>query len=130
EYQHKIVENAKTLAKALEENGLKLVSGGTDNHLMMLDLRDTGVTGKELEQRLDSVNITANKNMIPNDPASPFVTSGVRLGTPSVTTRGFGTEEMKKIAEFIAKATFDYENSAEEIKAGVAELCEKFPLYE
>ena len=130
EYQHRVTENAKVLANALIKNGLKLVSGGTDNHLMMLDLRETGVTGKELEQRLDSVNITANKNMIPNDPASPFVTSGVRLGTPSVTTRGFGPEEMEKIAEFIAKVTFDYENSAEEVKLGVAELCKKFPLYE
>ncbi len=130
EYQHKVAENAKALADALIRNGLKLVSGGTDNHLMMLDLRETGVSGKELEHRLDSVNITANKNMIPGDPASPFVTSGVRLGTPSVTTRGFGTEEMEKIAEFIAKITFDYENSAEEVKLGVAELCKKFPLYE
>ena len=130
EYQHRVAENAKALAEALIKNGLKLVSGGTDNHLMMLDLRETGVTGKELEQRLDSVNITTNKNMIPNDPASPFVTSGLRLGTPSATTRGFGIEEMEKIAEFIAKITFDYENSAEEVKAGVAELCRKFPLYE
>ncbi|MBQ7874171.1 MAG: serine hydroxymethyltransferase [Oscillospiraceae bacterium] len=130
EYQHKIVENAAALAKALEKNGLKLVSGGTDNHLMMLDLRDTGVTGKELEHRLDDVNITANKNMIPNDPASPFVTSGVRLGTPSVTTRGFGEAEMEKIAEFIAKITFDYENSRDEVKAAVEELCKNFPLYE
>ena len=130
EYQHKIVENAAALAEALKKRGLKLVSGGTDNHLMMLDLRGTGVTGKELEHRLDEVNITANKNMIPNDPASPFVTSGVRLGTPSATTRGFGKEEMEKIAEFIAKVTFDYENSAEEVKAAVAELCAKFPLYE
>ncbi|MBE6899427.1 MAG: serine hydroxymethyltransferase [Ruminococcaceae bacterium] len=130
EYQHRVRENAAALADALIKNGLKLVSGGTDNHLMMLNLRGTGVSGKELEQRLDSVNITANKNMIPGDPASPFVTSGLRLGTPSVTTRGFGTEEMEKIAEFIAKITFDYENSAEEVKAGVAELCKKFPLYE
>lgn len=130
EYQHKIVENAKVLADALIKNGFSLVSGGTDNHLMMLDLRETGVTGKELEQRLDSVNITANKNMIPGDPASPFVTSGVRLGTPSATTRGFGPSEMEKIAEFIAKITFDYENSAEEVKLGVEELCKKFPLYE
>lgn len=130
EYQHRIVENAAALAKALEEQGLKLVSGGTDNHLMMLDLRGTGVTGKELEHRLDEVNITANKNMIPNDPASPFITSGVRLGTPSVTTRGFGVEEMKKIAEFIAKVTFDFENSKEEVKAEVAKLCAEFPLYE
>lgn len=130
EYQHKIVENAACLAESLKKHGLKLVSDGTDNHLMMLDLRETGVTGKELEHRLDSVNITANKNMIPGDPASPFVTSGVRLGTPSVTTRGFGKEEMEKIAEFIAKVTFDYENSAEEVKKGVADLCKKFPLYE
>ncbi len=130
EYQHKIVENAAYLAEALKKHGLKLVSGGTDNHLMMLDLRETGVTGKELEHRLDSVNITANKNMIPNDPASPFVTSGVRLGTPSATTRGFGREEMEEIAEFIAKVTFDYENSADEVRKAVAKLCEKFPLYE
>ncbi len=130
EYQHKIVENAKALADALTEKGLKLVSGGTDNHLMMLDLRGTGVTGKELEHMLDSVNITANKNMIPNDPESPFVTSGVRIGTPAVTTRGFGVDEMKKIAEFIAKITFDYENSKEEVRNAVAELCKEFPLYE
>ncbi|MBQ7122998.1 MAG: serine hydroxymethyltransferase [Oscillospiraceae bacterium] len=130
EYQHKIVENAAYLAEALKKQGFKLVSDGTDNHLMMLDLRETGVTGKELEHRLDSVNITANKNMIPNDPASPFITSGVRLGTPAVTTRGFGKEEMEKIAEFIAKVTFDYENSAEEVKKEVAKLCAKFPLYE
>ncbi len=130
EYQHKIVENAAVLAKALKAHGLKLVSGGTDNHLMMLDLRGTGVTGKELEHRLDEVNITANKNMIPGDPESPFVTSGVRLGTPASTTRGFGEKEMEKIAEFIAKVTFDYENSREEVKQGVAELCKEFPLYE
>lgn len=130
EYQHKIVENAKALADALVKNGLKLVSGGTDNHLMMLDLRGTGVTGKELEHMLDSVNITANKNMIPNDPESPFVTSGVRIGTPAVTTRGFGVDEMGKIAEFIAKITFDYENSKEEVRNSVAELCKEFPLYE
>ncbi|MBQ6877263.1 MAG: serine hydroxymethyltransferase [Oscillospiraceae bacterium] len=130
EYQHKIVENAAVLAKALKKHGLKLVSDGTDNHLMMIDLRETGVTGKELEHRLDEVNITANKNMIPGDPASPFVTSGLRIGTPSVTTRGFGPEEMEKIAEFIAKIVFDYENSANEVKNGVAELCKNFPLYE
>ncbi len=129
EYQHKIVENAQYLANALKSHGLKLVSDGTDNHLMMLDLRETGVTGKELERRLDEVNITANKNMIPGDPASPFVTSGLRMGTPACTTRGFGKEEMEKIAEFIAKATFDFENSENEIKVGVKELCEKFPLY-
>lgn len=130
EYQSRIVENAAALCTALKDNGFNIVSGGTDNHLMLLDLRGTDVTGKELEHRLDDVNITANKNMIPGDPLSPFVTSGVRLGTPAVTTRGFGKEEMKKIAEFIAKTAFDYENSRDEVKAEVAELCARFPLYE
>ncbi|MBQ7938331.1 MAG: serine hydroxymethyltransferase [Oscillospiraceae bacterium] len=130
DYQHKIVENAKALAEALKEKGLKLVSDGTDNHLMMLDLRETGVSGRELEKRLDSVCITANKNMIPGDPASPFVTSGLRIGTPAATTRGFGAEEMKKIADLIAKVTFDYENTKEEVEKEVNELCKKFPLYE
>ena len=129
-YQQQIVKNAATLADALKKNGVELVSDGTDNHLMLLKLTNFGITGKELEHRLDEVHITANKNMIPNDPTSPFVTSGVRLGTPSVTTRGFGTKEMEKIAEFIAKITFDYENSEEEVKLGVAELCKDFPLYE
>lgn len=130
EYQKKIVENAAILADELKNRGFSLVSGGTDNHLMMLDLRGTGVTGKELERRLDEVNITANKNMIPNDQESPFVTSGLRIGTPAITTRGFGKDEMTKIAEFIAKATFDFENSKEEIKAEVKELCDCFPIYE
>lgn len=129
EYQKRIVENAAVLAGSLKANGIKLVSGGTDNHLMMMDLRGTGVTGKELERRLDEVNITANKNMIPGDPESPFVT-GVRLGTSSVTTRGFGKEEMKTIADLIARVTFDFENSKEEVKAAVKELCKRFPLYE
>ncbi len=130
EYQRNIVKNAAVLAKALKTRGLKLVSDGTDNHLMMLDLRGFDVTGKELEHRLDSVNITANKNMIPGDPQSPFVTSGLRIGTPSVTTRGFGKEEMESVAEFIAKTVFDYENSKESVKAEVKELCSRFPLYE
>ncbi|MGN0627270.1 MAG: serine hydroxymethyltransferase [Oscillospiraceae bacterium] len=130
EYQHKIVENAAVLASSLKAKGFKLVSDGTDNHLMMLDLRGTGVTGKELERRLDEVSITANKNMIPGDPESPFVTSGVRLGTPSVTTRGFGKEEMEAVADFIARVTFDFENSKESVKAAVKELCARFPLYE
>ena len=103
DYQRRIVENAKALCEALKEKGFDIVSGGTDNHLMMLDLRKTAVTGKELEHRLDDVNITANKNMIPGDPRSPFVTSGVRLGTPAVTTRGFGAEEMKQIADLNMK---------------------------
>ena len=130
EYQHKTVENAAALADALKARGLKLVSGGTDNHMMMLDLRGTEVTGRELEHRMDKVNITANKNMIPGDPQSPFVTSGVRLGTPAVTTRGFGKPEMETIAELIAKVTFDYENSEESVRAAVKELCARFPLYE
>ena len=130
EYQHKIVENAAVLASSLKAKGFKLVSDGTDNHLMMLDLRGTGVTGKELERRLDEVSITANKNMIPGDPESPFVTSGVRLGTPSVTTRGFVKEEMEAVADFIARVTFDFENSKESVKAAVKELCARFPLYE
>ena len=130
DYQRRIVENAKALCEALKEKGFDIVSGGTDNHLMMLDLRKTAVTGKELEHRLDDVNITANKNMIPGDPQSPFVTSGVRLGTPAVTTRGFGAEEMKQIAEFIAKTAFDYENTRDEVKEQVANLCARFPLYE
>lgn len=130
EYQAQIVKNAAALADALKENGLKLVSDGTDNHLMLIDLRGTGVTGKELEQRLDAVHITANKNMIPGDPESPFVTSGLRVGTPAATTRGFKEKEMKEIASLIAKTVFDYENSAAEVAEKVAALCEKFPLYQ
>ena len=128
-YQRNIVENAKVLADELIKNGVKLVSGGTDNHLMLLDLRDTGVTGKELEARLDEVHITANKNTIPNEPLSPFVTSGLRVGTPAVTSRGFGKEEMVKIAGYIKDVIFDFENSKERITKEVIELCEKFPIY-
>ncbi len=130
EYQQRIVDNAQTLSKALLEKGLKLVSGGTDNHLMLLDLRGTGVTGKELEHRLDEVHITLNKNAVPADPEKPFVTSGVRIGTPAVTTRGFGKDEMLKIADFIALAVYDFENSKESILSGVAEICKQFPMYE
>ena len=129
EYQRKIASNAKVLADALMKKGFKLVSGGTDNHLMLLDLQGTGLTGKELEHRLDEVHITANKNAVPNDPESPFVTSGLRIGTPAVTSRGFGAEEMEKIASFIADVTFDYENSRERVTREVIELCEKFPIY-
>ena len=128
-YQKKIVENAKVLAEALTEKGFHLVAGGTDNHLILLDLQGTGLTGKELEKRLDEVHITANKNAVPNDPESPFVTSGVRLGTPAVTSRGFGAEEMKKIASYIADVAFDFENSRERVCREVVELCEKFPIY-
>ena len=106
------------------------MSGGTDNHLMLIDLRGTGITGKELERRLDEVHITANKNAIPNDPESPFVTSGLRVGTPAVTSRGFGVEEMRIIANLIADVIFDFENSRERVNAEVAALCAKFPIYE
>ena len=117
-------------AKAVfTSRGCKLVSGGTDNHVMLLDLTDSEVTGKELEHRLDEVRITANKNTVPNEKRSPFVTSGVRLGTAAVTTRGMGTEEMDKIAEYITLALNDFEGSFDKIKAGVEDICERFPLY-
>ncbi len=129
DYQKQVVANAARLAKGLNERGIKLVSGGTENHLMLLDLRDTGMTGRELEVNLDSVHITANKNAIPNDPQKPAYTSGLRVGTPAVTTRGFGLEEMDKIAGFIADTVYDFENKKTSIAEGVAELCAKFPIY-
>ena len=129
-YQKRIVENAKVLADTLLAEGFDLVSGGTDNHLMLLDLRSMGITGKELEARLDSVHITANKNAIPDDPEKPFVTSGVRIGTPAVTSRGMGTEEMKIIGHLIGLCAKDYEAQADYIRAEVAKLCEKFPLFD
>lgn len=129
-YQENIVKNAAALAKGLTKRGINLVSGGTDNHLMLVDLRSTGITGKELERRLDEVYITANKNAIPNDPEKPFVTSGIRLGTAAVTSRGLNEEDMDKIAEFIYLCATDFENSAEKIKAGVNEICERYPIYE
>ncbi|MCD8054371.1 MAG: serine hydroxymethyltransferase [Lachnospiraceae bacterium] len=128
-YAAQVVKNAKALANGLTSRGIDLVSGGTDNHLMLVDLRNLELTGKELEQRLDSVYITANKNAVPNDPQKPFVTSGVRLGTAAVTARGMIEEDMEKIAEFIARAAKDYENSADAIRAGVEALCAKYPLY-
>ena len=129
EYQRQIVKNAAALSEALVAGGIKLVSGGTDNHLMLLNLVDEGITGKELEHRLDEVHITANKNTIPNDPQSPFVTSGLRIGTPAVTTRGFKEPEMKLIAGWIIDAIRDFENSKDRISAEVQALCEKFPIY-
>ena len=129
EYQHQVVLNAKTLADELLKEGFNLVSGGTDNHLMLVDLRPMGITGKEFEARLDSVHITVNKNAIPNDPEKPFVTSGVRVGTPAVTSRGLNTEDMKTIAHLFALTAKDYENSADKVRAAVAELCKKYPLY-
>ncbi|MBO5521237.1 MAG: serine hydroxymethyltransferase [Eubacterium sp.] len=129
-YQHQIILNAQVLSKGLLSRGIDLVSGGTDNHLMLVKLLNTDVTGKELEARLDSVHITANKNAIPNDPRKPMVTSGVRLGTPAVTSRGFKEAEMEQIAGFIADAVHDFEGNKERIAAEVAELCARFPLYE
>lgn len=129
DYNKKVVENCKTLAQALLDNGLTLVSGGTDNHLALLDLRGTGVTGKELETRLDEVRITVNKNTIPNEPLSPFITSGIRIGTAAVTTRGLGTDDMKQIAKFITLAVRDFENNKQYIKNAVSEICDKYPLY-
>lgn len=129
-YQQRVVDNAKALAQGLTKRGIDLVSGGTDNHLMLVDLRSVGITGKELEHRLDEVHITANKNAIPNDPEKPFVTSGVRLGTPAVTTRGLGVEDMDTVAEFICLCATDFQNRKDYIKNGVAEICKKYPLYE
>jgi len=130
EYGAKIVSNCKALAEGLLMRGNKLVSGGTDNHVLLMDLRDTGVTGKELEARLDECYITVNKNTIPGEPLSPFVTSGVRIGTAAVTTRGLNEEDMDKIAEYITLVLNDFENSADKVRAGVEEICKKYPLYE
>ena len=130
EYQQRVIDNAQALANGLTSRGLNLVSGGTDNHLCLLDLRGTGVTGKELEARLDDVHITLNKNTVPNEPLSPFVTSGVRIGTPAATTRGLNTDDFDKIAEFIYLAVTDFENKKDYITKGVAEICAKYPLYE
>ena len=128
-YQQNVVTNARVLADALRKQGFNLVGGGTDNHLMLIDLRKTGVTGKELQRRLDEVYITANKNAIPNDPESPFVTSGMRIGTPAVTTRGFGAPEMLRIAEFIWQAATDFDNKANDIRRNVRDICVNFPIY-
>lgn len=128
-YQQNVVTNARVLADALQKQGFDLVGGGTDNHLMLIDLRKTGVTGKELQRRLDEVYITANKNAIPNDPESPFVTSGMRIGTPAVTTRGFGAPEMLRIAEFIWQAATDFDNKANDIRRNVRDICANFPIY-
>ena len=129
EYQNQIIKNAKAMAEAFLEEGFNLVSGGTDNHLMLLDLRPFGVTGKDLEKRLDAVHITVNKNAIPNDPETPFVTSGIRVGTPAVTSRGMKEDEMKEIAHLIALTTKDFEGNADKVRAAVADLCRRFPLF-
>ena len=129
-YQTQIVKNAKVLCESLKEQGFRVVSGDTDNHLMLVDLRPYGITGKEMEYRLDEVNITVNKNTIPNDPESAFVTSGIRVGTPAVTSRGFKEDQMKKIAVWMKDIAEDFEGNKDRVKAEVMALCEKFPLYE
>ena len=130
DYARKIVANAAAMAEELTARGVKLVSGGTDNHLLLVDLTDSEMTGKELEHNLDEVHITANKNTVPGEKRSPFVTSGVRLGTPAVTTRGMGPAEMKEIADCIADCIFDFEGKKDDIAARVASLTARFPLYE
>ena len=129
EYQAQIAKNAQALASALKEEGFNLVSDGTDNHLMLIDLRSFNLTGKEYEHMLDEVHITVNKNAIPQDPQSPFITSGIRVGTPAVTSRGFKEAEMKKIAHWLKLVATDFENSKETVLNEVVELCEKFPIY-
>ncbi len=128
-YQKQIIVNAKVLCEALKEEGFRIVSGDTDNHLMLIDLRPFGVTGKEMEKRLDEVHITVNKNAIPNDPEKPFVTSGIRVGTPAVTSRGFKEAEMKMIAKWLREVATDFEANRERITKEVMALCEKYPLY-
>lgn len=128
-YQKQVVKNAAVLADELMKHGIDIVSGGTDNHLMLLDLRNKGITGKELEHRLDEVRITANKNTIPNDPQSSFVTSGLRIGTPAVTTRGFKEPEMELIAGWISDIINDFDGNKDRVLSEVQSLCERFPLY-
>ena len=129
-YQKKILQNSKALAGALTENGFRLVSGGTDNHLILIDLTGRVLTGKEFENRLDEVHITANKNTVPNEQRSPFITSGLRVGTPAVTSRGFGEAEMKKIAGFLRDTAEDFENTRARVSEEVLDLCGRFPIYE
>ena len=129
-YQRQVVKNAAALANALQKHGFKLVSGGTDNHLMIMDLLDFGLTGKELATRLDEVHITVNKNTIPNDPQSPFVTSGVRVGSPAVTTRGFQEADMETVAELLHLATTQFDEKADEVRQRVEELTNRYPIYE
>ncbi|MBO5896411.1 MAG: serine hydroxymethyltransferase [Clostridia bacterium] len=129
EYGKKVISNCKALENALAAQGINMVSGGSDNHLLLLDLRSLGITGKELERRLDEVYITVNKNSIPREPEKPFVTSGIRIGTAAVTTRGFEAQDMVDIAEFIKLAATDFENSADYIREKVTAICDKYPLY-
>ena len=128
-YQENVLKNAQALSKSLTKCGFNLVSGGTDTHLMLVDLQKLELTGKELERRLDSVDITVNKNSVPDDPKSPFVTSGIRVGTPAVTTRGLQEEDMEMLAQLIYWTATEYEEKADTIRGEVAKLCEKYPLY-
>ena len=130
EYQHQVVKNAKALAEALKKQGFKILTGGTDNHLMLVDLRGMDVSGKELQNRCDEVYITLNKNTVPNDPRSPFVTSGVRIGTPAITSRGLVESDMDEIARCVWLAATDFENKADEIRASVTEICGRYPIYQ
>lgn len=129
EYSKQVINNAKALAKSLLEHKVQLVSGGTDNHLMLINLRNTGITGSELEKCLEEVNITTNKNTIPYDTEKPTVTSGLRIGTPALTTRGFMEQDMQEVAELIALAIFDFENNKTQILKRVEVLCDQYPLY-
>lgn len=129
-YQEQILKNAKVLAQSLMDAGFQLVSGGTDNHLMLVDLRPANITGKEMEKRLDQVNITVNKNTIPDDPQSPFVTSGIRVGVPAATSRGLREKDMKVIGQLIWKTATEFDTKQDEIRAAVAEITAKYPLYE
>ena len=130
DYQRRLLANSKAFCKALREEGFRIVSGDTDNHLILLDLRPFNITGKEMEHRLDEVHITANKNAIPNDPEKPFVTSGIRVGTPAVTSRGFTEEDMVKVARWLKEVAVDFEGNKERITAEVLELCAKYPIYD
>ncbi len=130
DYQHRLVENSKVFAEALLEEGFDLVSGGTDNHLCLIDLRPMNITGKDMEICLDEVGITVNKNAIPNDPEKPSITSGIRVGTAAVTTRGFGVEEIRQIAHLMALVAKDFEGNKAAVRAAVDALCDKFPLFE
>ena len=129
-YQEQVLKNAKALAEALKKQGFKILTGGTDNHLMLVDLRGMDVSGKELQNRCDEVYITLNKNTVPNDPRSPFVTSGVRIGTPAITSRGLVESDMDEIARCVWLAATDFENKADEIRASVTEICGRYPIYQ
>ena len=129
-YQEQVVKNAKALSQALIGQGFDILTGGTDNHLMLVDLRNMDISGKELQNRCDSARITLNKNTVPNDPRSPFVTSGVRIGTPAVTSRGLVEEDMEKIAELIYLVATDYDNKLDYVRSEVAKICEKYPIYQ